>query len=193
MSGVVRWDFDDPVLDETYVFDVNPSEGGSPKKKKNILSTPTVAPDGVVLQFEGYPDPDLIEWSGTILYESQFNTLYDWWTKKHQIQLTDDLGRQVWIYIVDFKFERRRSSIYPWKHGYSITAHVLDWPSTLRTGPVTPATISATVYMGTAGISASLVATVIAVPVTFGTPIIDQTTPHPDTIHAEVTMDAPFL
>lgn len=124
---VVKWEFFDSVVSETYTFEVNPNAGGAPKYEKNIQYTATTAPDGKTLIMEGANKPLDLEWSGTIITETQYNAYVTWFQKKRQIQLTDDLLRQFMIYIVSFTPTRVRSSNF-WKHTYTVTATVLDWP-----------------------------------------------------------------
>jgi hypothetical protein len=123
----VAWEFYDPVGNETYNWEINPNDGGYPSRSKNISYEATAAPNGQTLAFEGRESPASLSFSGTILTESQFNTLNDWYLKRNQIRLTDDLGREFWIYIKSFNPTRVRSINYPWRHNYSIEAIVLDW------------------------------------------------------------------
>lgn len=126
---VVKWTFYDPVIPETYVFAVNPSEGGTPTYQKTIQFQNTSGPDGKVLIFEGRDEPKTLQFTGTILEESQYVALLGWFEKRRQILVTDDLGRQTWVYIRSFEATRQRAIHYPWKHTYTVSAVVLDWPA----------------------------------------------------------------
>lgn len=126
---VVRWTFYDPILLETWTFDINPNTGGSPSFEKKINYESTTAPDGKTLIYEGTDEVQTIEWSGVILSQGHYETYIDWWQKRRQILLTDDLGRQFWIYIKTFTPKRVRSALYPWKHDYDVRAVILDWVS----------------------------------------------------------------
>lgn len=123
----IAWEFYDPVEDETYYLEINPNEGGYPSRSKNIIYESTAAPNGQTLAYEGRETPAAISFSGTILTESHFNALNNWYLKSNQIRLTDDLGRIFWIYIKSFNPQRVRSVSYPWRHTYTIEAIVLDW------------------------------------------------------------------
>lgn len=125
---VVRWTFYDPVTVETYTMQVNPKEGGTPGLKKNVNYKATTAATGRVLAFEGRDEPRMFDWSGTILTEQHLMDLTEWFNKRRQIQLTDDLGRQYWIYITDFTPKRERAVHHPWKHSYTMKAMEVDWP-----------------------------------------------------------------
>lgn len=125
---VVRWIFTDLTTTVSETFEINPREGGTPSYEKNVQYTSTTAPDGKTLVFEGADKPQSIEFAGAILYESQFNTFYNWWNKRNQIQITDDLGREFVVVIESFSPVRKRAVHYPWRHDYTIKATVVDWP-----------------------------------------------------------------
>lgn len=125
--AVVRWVFTDPTTSDEYEFDINPAEGGSPQFRKNIAYQNTSAPDGKVLMFEGRDATQELEITGTILEEDHYNALYEWWNKRHQVQVTDDLGREFMIYITAFEPKRERAIHYPWKHSFTMRYTELDW------------------------------------------------------------------
>lgn len=122
--GRVAWEFYDGV--DTYELPINPSESSLPPIEKNITSHPTTA--GRNVMFVGKRrKPQSIRFSGTILEEEQFRAFQEWVKKAHQIRITDDTGRQMWVYLVEFNPTRVRSVEYPWRHEYSARAVVLDW------------------------------------------------------------------
>jgi hypothetical protein len=123
---VVRWSFYDPITLVSYEFEVNPREGGTPGRRKNITSQTTSASDGQAIIMEGAREPMTYEFSGTLLTEDQYNTFLEWFDLARQIQVTDDLGRQFWIFITEFSPKRERAIHFPWKHSYSIKATILD-------------------------------------------------------------------
>ena len=123
----VAWTFYDPVEDETYSFAINPKSGGSPSRPKNMTYQSTAAPNGRVVAFEGAEPKVSISFSGTLLTEAQYTALNTWRDKKNQILLTDDLGREFWIYIEGLNLTRELSRNYPWRHEFSVDAFVLDW------------------------------------------------------------------
>jgi hypothetical protein len=114
---------------DTYVFDVNPNEGGTPTFEKNILEESTAAPDGLTLIFEGAEKPKPFNFSGVILEQSQYEAMLEWYQKRRQVRVTDDLGRQFWIYIKKFEATRGWRVSHPWRHTFSIEATVVDWPT----------------------------------------------------------------
>lgn len=124
---VVRWEFTDPVTLESYEFEINPSEGGSPASKKNLSYINTAAPEGRALAFEGRSAVKTGSFKGTILTEAHYNAIEYWFNKRNQIYMTDDLGRTTTIYVTDFEPRRVRSVQHPWKHEYSVNYAVIDW------------------------------------------------------------------
>lgn len=124
---VVRWTFEDPVAAETWTFNINPREGGSPSYAKTVGYQNTTAPGGRVLIYEGQDQVQTLEWSGAILEQEHYDKYVEWWRKRRQIKLTDDLGRQYWIYITSFKPARKRSRDRRWRHDYTVSATILDW------------------------------------------------------------------
>lgn len=125
--AVQRWTFTDPVTSETYEFEINPSEGGSPSLEKNMTYTNTAAPEGRALAFEGRPNVQTSQFKGTILTEEHYNAMMYWFGVKNQINMTDDLGRTQSIYITKFDPQRVRAVQHPWKHSYTVSYFVLDW------------------------------------------------------------------
>lgn len=124
----VKWTFYDPLVPETYVFEVNPNSGGTPRRKKNFSYQNTAAPDGKTLMFQGRDDPEMLAFSGVLLSETQLDAFNDWFDKQHQIRITDDLNREFWAVITSFEPDRQRARSHPWKHSYKCEATVLDWP-----------------------------------------------------------------
>ena len=125
--AVNRWIFSDPVTLATYNFEINPSEGGSPSYNKTFVYRSTSAPDGKVIVFEGREAPKTLEFSGVLLTEAHFNAFVEWYNKKYQVQVTDDLGREFSIIIESFVPKRERAVHSPWKHSYSVRATIVDW------------------------------------------------------------------
>jgi hypothetical protein len=106
---------------------LNPDAGGTPEYKKTLTYVNTSAPDGKTLIFEGQDETQRLSWSGTLYTEEHFNAYVEWWQKRRQIQVTDDLGRSFWIYLVSFTPRRVRVSTRPWKHEYEVEAIIVDW------------------------------------------------------------------
>lgn len=120
-----RWRFDDPVTAESYTFEMSPNDGGSPDFGKTITQQGTSAPGNGNILFEGQDPPQSIDFSGVVLTESHYDAMVHWFTKRHVIMVTDDLGRQFFIYITGFSPKRKRSATKPWKHEYTVKATVI--------------------------------------------------------------------
>jgi hypothetical protein len=123
---VVRWTLMDPTVPETYTFPLNPNQGGTPGVTKKITTSVTSAADGQALVFEGRPDPQKMSFSGSILDQQHLDNLVVWFRKEHQLLLTDDLGRQFWVYLTNFTATRERKHSHPWRHTYQAEATILD-------------------------------------------------------------------
>lgn len=122
----VAWTLYDSVEDETYSFDVNPSEGGTPDYAKNLTKTATIAPDGNIVLFEGARPAQTLEVSGIILEEDQFDTFVDWESRRRVLLLTDDLGRSFNVLIERFSATRQRRRNREWYHSYNMTFAVVS-------------------------------------------------------------------
>jgi hypothetical protein len=123
-----RWTFYDPEMSATYSFEINPNSGGSPDFKRNFTYQNTAGAFGKTLIFEGRGEPQKMELSGTLLTQAQYDAFVTWYLKRNQILMTDDLGRQFWVVIEEFKPTRVRSVQHPWKHTYTISVTVVNWP-----------------------------------------------------------------
>lgn len=126
---VVRWEFEDTVTLDVYTFAVNPSDGGSPAYNKQVHEQSTSAPNGKVIRMEGRDQPQKMEFTGTLFTEEEYNAFVEWYQKRYQILIRDDLGREFYIEIDSFTPQRKRSIQYPWKHEYSVSATIVDWPA----------------------------------------------------------------
>ncbi len=122
-----RWLLFDTSTEEFYAFEVNPNAGGSPALKKNILTEDTTAPDGKILVYEGSDDPRTFEFSGVLLSQDQYDTMTEWYEKKHQVVLRDDLGRYTYVYLADFQPRRAGLSHHTYRHTYTCRVVELDW------------------------------------------------------------------
>lgn len=123
---VAKWNLFDPNTNETYVFEVNPNEGGTPGITKKIEYQAPTSPAGPLVMFEGRDDPRKLEFSGVILSQTQLADMLTWFNKRYKLRLTDDLGRQFWVYLTTFEPTRERRVSHPWKHNYKATAAVVQ-------------------------------------------------------------------
>ena len=122
----VGWIFYDPVEDETYVWDVNPNEGGSPAIEKSLSEIKPTGSDGKTLFYQGVNESQKLEFSGIILSESQYDTMVEWTNKNRQLLLTDDLGREFRVIVTRFVPQRQRRARNRYYHTYSMTCLVME-------------------------------------------------------------------
>lgn len=118
--GRVAWTVYDPVDDVTYSLPINPLEGGSPQRRKQYTAKGPAAPGAPAVVFEG--NAGVLEFSveGTILTQTHFEMLDELFDKPRQLLLTDDLGREFWVWIVEWSPRRKRSARFPWRHDYTL-------------------------------------------------------------------------
>ena len=128
MPVVIKWTLYDPIDDEGYTFEINPNESGTPARKKTLTYQNTAAPDGKTLIFQGRDEPQVEQVSGVLLSAEQLAAFDYWMDKEHQVLLTDDLGRQFWIFLSALEPKRVRARSHPYKHNYSLSYTILDWP-----------------------------------------------------------------
>src|SRR5690606_37064028 len=100
---------------------------GSNMRRKNITTQATSAPSGKVILFEGRDDPRTATWSGVLLTQDQYDEFVDWFEKRHQFEVTDDLGRIHMVYIQSLDLTRRKSMQHPWFHDFSMEVIYIDW------------------------------------------------------------------
>ncbi len=123
----IAWLLFDPLTSQTLTLPINPSGGGSPARQRTVTSQPTTA--GTVVHFEGPPQARTFEVEGTILTQAHYEALDAWVRdKRHQIRVTDDLGRVFWVLLLTFVPTRVRTGSHPWYHTYTLTYVELDVP-----------------------------------------------------------------
>jgi len=123
----ITWTFTDPVTTDTYDWEINPNQGGTPSYRKSISFRSTAAPDGKILMFEGRDEPQQMSVSGTILSQSLLDAFVVWFQKRYAVTVLDDLGRTFKIYITAFEPKRERSNSHAYKHTYTLEYTILDW------------------------------------------------------------------
>jgi hypothetical protein len=123
---VVRWTFQDLTTLQTYTMAVNPREDNTPGFEKSFAIEQTTAPGGKTLVFEGTDRPRRGGFSGALYTESEYTTLWEWWDRRNQIRITDDLGRSFTVIFETYMPKRKRSYDHPWRHDYEITYIVLN-------------------------------------------------------------------
>lgn len=125
--AVVRWIFNDPVLNESYTVHINPNEMGSLFPQKRITSKTTTAIDGKVLVFESKAAPVDWQFSGFLLQPEHHDKLHEWvYDRNYRIRITDHFGRIITCYLTSFTPTPKRSLQHYWRHDYTIQAIVFD-------------------------------------------------------------------
>ncbi len=125
-----RWTFADAT--ESYTFEINP---GPKTTVLDYVKTfayavaagpawPDVAGGGLVIKDEPAQVPKL-SFGGTTLSQSEYVALKHWSRKTVPIIITDDFGRSITAYIVDFQPQRVRKAGAPWYHTFTARAVVL--------------------------------------------------------------------
>jgi hypothetical protein len=120
---VVRWTFNDyrsqGLAPFTYVFAINPNEGGSPTVQKNMTISSSVGPNRAAILQEGQNTAPELTFSGTILTQAHFEAMEYWFDKRVAIEITDDLGRKFRGVFSRWEPARSRRPSNPWFHTYS--------------------------------------------------------------------------
>lgn len=120
-----KWQLIDPVTNESYAFEINPNTGGSLTRQKNITYYSTTADDAQIVLYEGTDQPQLVTVSGTLLTQAQYTNLVYWYSKRRQVLLIDDLGRNIWVYFAQFTPNRKWTVQSPWRHDWSAQFYVI--------------------------------------------------------------------
>lgn len=120
---MARWTLTNPFTSDSMTFQVNPNSGGSWRREREIHAKATTASgnNAAHIFFEGRDKPKTSEVSGVLLTQTMYDTLLDWYKKRVQLDLVDDLGRNMTIYITGFEPSRVRRLKHPWAHEYTLT------------------------------------------------------------------------
>ncbi len=132
---VIRWTINDPVTAVTETFEINPSAGGTPQRRKTFTEESTLAPGGAALLFEGRRPLLTATVSGTILSATQLAQFESWFEKANPLTLTDDLGRVFSIVISAFSPERVYSSSNVYRHSFTLNYFILSTAPAPDPGP----------------------------------------------------------
>lgn len=126
-----RWKFTDvfntgpsPYI---WTFDISPSEGGSPALEKSFNVTNYVGPRRQSVIQEGQFSNVSIEFSGTILTQTHFETFETWMRKRVVLDLEDDLGRVFRGAFASFRPQRVFKPNNVWYHKYTATFQVIAY------------------------------------------------------------------
>jgi hypothetical protein len=118
---VARWTFTEvgTASPATYTVELNPMDGGSPARTRNVYVANTGGPGGSPIVQGGRLEVQYINFSGWILSQAMYQA-FDTWAKKNTvIEIVDDLNRQFIGQFVEFSPQRIRSAPMPWRHSYT--------------------------------------------------------------------------
>lgn len=121
----VPWIMRDVASDDEYEFAVNPLDMSFPLVQKRLTTQYTTA--GKPITWEGRSEVPVVSFSGTILYREHYEIMLEWLEKSTQIALTDDFGRNFWLFLTEFSPSRRYSADFPWRHEYSASGLIINW------------------------------------------------------------------
>lgn len=122
-----RWTIHDPDTGDDITLPMNPREGALPQLEKTISEVPTTAGEGAVLLWEGLDKAQRFPFAGAILQQAHYQLMVDWYHKRHQVLLTDDLGNQFWVYLISFKPRRRNRVKNRWSMTFDAEALIISW------------------------------------------------------------------
>lgn len=117
--AAVRWKLTDG--QSTYVFEINPNEGGTPTITKQISTNVPMGPNRRTVFSEGRLSITDMNFGGVILTQTQLEAMELWALKRTLLQLDDDLGRTFQGVLSSFSPTRSRRAFNPWYHTFTAT------------------------------------------------------------------------
>jgi hypothetical protein len=124
----VKWVFEDywqtGPTPYSYTWEVNPNAGGSPVVQKNMTLLQNVGPNRMNIVQEGQNQVPVLDFSGVILTQAQYEAMEAWYDRRVLIKLTDDLGRHFYGVFSKFAPKRERRAHNFWYHTYDAEFHV---------------------------------------------------------------------
>lgn len=103
---------------DSYTWDINPNDGGSPMVTKQLNIVQNTGPNRVNIIQEGGSEAPVLDFSGVILTQEHYEAIEGWYNKRVLILMTDDLGRQFYGTFSKFNPKRQRRASNPWYHTY---------------------------------------------------------------------------
>jgi hypothetical protein len=124
-TGVLRWKFYDPLLDETYTVPMNPKEMTSPwPERKFLYRTTTAGRNGANVIYEGRADLAQWSFSGTVLEQDHYDALKRWSEKPNACYIWDHFGRPFKVLFHHFDPKPKMTYNHRWRHDYTMTVAV---------------------------------------------------------------------
>lgn len=117
----VRWIFKEVVSGVTYTLPMNPNQGGTPTRQRQIYLGTTSGPGGKTIVQSGRLQPSQMTFSGLTLTQEHYEKLDEWASKNTLIEIEDDLARKFRGIFITFNPERVRNATRPWRHRFQAT------------------------------------------------------------------------
>lgn len=111
----------------TYTFAIGPDAMNLDLKRSTVFGV-MLSNTSKSLVMMNSDQPIIGEISGTLISQAEYNALLGWWQSTKQLTLTDDLGQDFVIIIIDFTPERVLSIEFPFRHKWKIRFNVLEMP-----------------------------------------------------------------
>jgi hypothetical protein len=112
------WTLFDHVTSATYTFTTNPNKMDSPINTKQLQSLPHYWSPRT---WKTPTMPSQWSFGGNLYTDTEYNSLLDWMTRKHELQVNDHLSRVFSFLPRQIEFTDVRSRKYPWKHTYTVS------------------------------------------------------------------------
>lgn len=112
-----QWQMQDMVTSATYTFKYNPDSMDPPVNPKRLETMPHFSSPRT---WKPRTVPREYTFSGVVYDEDTLLEFTDWFGRKHELQITDHLGRVFRILPTGVEFRERRSRKHPWKHVYTV-------------------------------------------------------------------------
>lgn len=134
------WTLYDPQLDESWIFDIGPREAADLTFPiSEDLSFVDAAGHTVILERteaalpapvldDDEPFPDTFTFTNLSTTQQTIETLIDWSTRPHSLELTDIHGRRYNVMIVEFDHKRtaEQTGVNPWVCEWTMTFDVFN-------------------------------------------------------------------
>lgn len=111
----------------TYIFHINPNEGGTPTITKNFALNSNAGPNRGAIVQEGQSSVPEMTFGGVILKQDHLQALERWFDKRMLLQIEDDLGRKMRGIFSTWTPQRVRKPYNPWYHTFQATFTVVGY------------------------------------------------------------------
>lgn len=124
-TGAVRWQFYDPVEDETWTMPINPDSMTSPLRVR--ARSALHAHGGELVVSDGDPGAHAWDFGGVIRTKAHHDALIDWATRDRAIDVTDHLERTFRVVVTACEIaDRRPTPRTQWRLRYVMRTLILE-------------------------------------------------------------------